>query len=881
MPSSEPLRLLFIEDASEQVELALREFARHKIPTAWQRVETDEQLELQLATFKPDVVLSDFTMPQYDGWSALARVRATNPDLPFLFVSGTIGEENAIEALRHGAMDYVLKDNLSRLVPAVTRARGEAELRREKQRAVQQLKDIVDTSLDWIWELDAQLRIVFTSPSAEATLGRPPAEVLDSSFLQHIAFAERDTIGAQFRRLNAEQRTTRFMVQAVTPDGEHRWLETNVNAVLYAEKLVVGYRGSSRDVTRREEQQQRILYLTRVLRMASGVNSALVRLRDRDQLFHETCRIAVNVGGYAAAHVSLLEPGRALRIAVGCGASAAPGTLLALAYGERKAFCATARAVFTQEPVIVRDLIARELVEFTDTAPHSGVRAVVSLPLHVDQTVVGALTLGAGAAGLLDEREVQMLVELAANLSFALQYLDRENAVHFLSYFDPLTGLAQRTLFCERLEERLARRVGPESRDAVMVLDLERLGLINDSAGRHVGDGLLQRVADRMRRVLADPQCLAYLGAGTFAVVLPLLGSAGQELSLLQERISGLFLKAFEIDGHTIRASARYGIARYPADGENPPTLLENAEAALKGAKAAGEEFVQYRMQTHRGQEQRLALEQRLRVAIEERQFLLHYQPKIDMGSGRIVGLEGLLRWNDPGRGLVAPGEFLPILEATHLIVEVGDRVVKQAVADLRYWASMGLGIRVAVNVSTWQLRRRDFVDRVLSHVGKDLIEAPCGFDVEITESALLHDSDDAMSKLSLLRAAGIGIAIDDFGTGYSSLSRLSLLPVDTLKIDRSFVAGLPTAAAAVALVSTVIALARAFSLTTVAEGVETQEQLQSLRALGCDQSQGYLHGRPQSAREVTRLMLRERPDLKKGLRASLRRVRRRTRQDP
>jgi EAL domain-containing protein (putative c-di-GMP-specific phosphodiesterase class I) len=178
-------------------------------------------------------------------------------------------------------------------------------------------------------------------------------------------------------------------------------------------------------------------------------------------------------------------------------------------------------------------------------------------------------------------------------------------------------------------------------------------------------------------------------------------------------------------------------------------------------------------------------------------------------------------------------------------------------------------------------LRRRDFVDRVLSHVGKDLIEAPCGFDVEITESALLHDSDDAMSKLSLLRAAGIGIAIDDFGTGYSSLSRLSLLPVDTLKIDRSFVAGLPTAAAAVALVSTVIALARAFSLTTVAEGVETQEQLQSLRALGCDQSQGYLHGRPQSAREVTRLMLRERPDLKKGLRASLRRVRRRTRQDP
>ena len=871
MPTNEPLRLLFIEDASDQVELALREFARHKIPTAWQRVETAEQLATELATFKPDVVLSDFSMPQYDGWSALARVRATDPNLPFLFVSGTIGEEKAMEALRHGAMDYVLKDNLKRLVPAVIRARGEAELRRDKQKAVQQLRDIVDTSLDWIWELDAALRIVFSSPSVEATLGRSVTEILDSSFLHHVAFTELDSVDAQMRSLDAGRRTTRFMMLAATLDGEHRWLETNVHALLDAENRVVGFRGSSRDVSRREEQQQRILYLTRVLRMASGVNGAMVRLRDRDQLLHETCRIAVNVGGYVAAHVSLLEPGQVLRIGVACGASAAPGTVLPLADSGEDARCVTAFAVLSRAPVVVHEMTAREQVEFVQGDVQSPIRAVVSLPLLVDQTVVGALTLGVGAAGLLDEREVQMLVELAANLSFALQYLDREKAVHFLSYFDPLTGLAQRSLFCERLEQRLARGVGPESRDAVMVLDLERLGLINDSAGRHVGDGLLQRVADRMRSVLADPQCLAYLGAGMYAVVLPLLGCAEQELSLLQERISGLFLKAFEIDGHTIRASARYGIARYPEDGASPRLLLENAEAALKGAKAAGEDFVPYRMQTHRGQDQRLALEQRLRVAIEERQFLLHYQPKIDVGSGRIVGLEGLLRWNDPARGLIAPGEFLPILEATHLIVEVGDRVVKQAVEELRYWAALGLNVRVAVNVSTWQLRRRDFVERILSHVGKDLIGASCGLDIEITETALLHDSEDAMGKLSLLRAAGIGIAIDDFGTGYSSLSRLSLLPVDTLKIDRSFVAGLPSAPAAVALVSTVIALARAFSLTTVAEGVETQEQLQSLRELGCDQSQGYFHGRPQAARDVTELMLGEQPELRNAERSTVR----------
>ncbi len=171
-----------------------------------------------------------------------------------------------------------------------------------------------------------------------------------------------------------------------------------------------------------------------------------------------------------------------------------------------------------------------------------------------------------------------------------------------------------------------------------------------------------------------------------------MLGPAEQVFAVLQERVSGVFRKPFEIDGHTIRAVARYGIARYPDDGESAKSLLENAEAALKDAKAGGEDFVHYKMQAHRGQDQRLALEQRLRVAIEERQFLLHYQPKIDICSGRIVGLEALLRWDDPERGLVAPGEFLPVLEATHLIVEVGDRVIKQALTDLCHWAGLGIG---------------------------------------------------------------------------------------------------------------------------------------------------------------------------------------------
>jgi len=356
-----------------------------------------------------------------------------------------------------------------------------------------------------------------------------------------------------------------------------------------------------------------------------------------------------------------------------------------------------------------------------------------------------------------------------------------------------------------------------------------------------------------------DADCLASLGGGTFALVFPLLGSPEDALSFLHDRISRLLVKPFEIDGHTIRAAARCGIARYPEDGEDPTSLVEHAEAALKSAKAAGESFLPYRLQMNHGQHERLGLEQRLRVAIEERQFVLHYQPQVDIGSGRITALEALLRWNEPGRGLVAPGQFLPILEATQLIIEVGDWVIDEALADLRVWVAQGLQVRVAVNVSPWQLRQRNFADRVLSRLGSTSNRGRSGLDIEITEGALLQDSDDALSKLSSLQAAGVGVAIDDFGTGYSSLSRLALLPVDTLKIDRSFIMGLPTDDASVALVSTVIALARAFSLTTVAEGVETNDQLRILRELGCQQSQGYLHSRPQPTSEITSLLEQER----------------------
>jgi EAL domain-containing protein (putative c-di-GMP-specific phosphodiesterase class I) len=340
-----------------------------------------------------------------------------------------------------------------------------------------------------------------------------------------------------------------------------------------------------------------------------------------------------------------------------------------------------------------------------------------------------------------------------------------------------------------------------------------------------------------------DDERIGYLGSGTFLLVLPHLETSDENVSALLE--STVFKEAFSIEGRRIRVSCTVGMARYPVDGEEGSELVHRAEAALKLAKEAGEQALHYEAQMRTGIAERLSLEHRLRIALDERQFLLHYQPQLSVTTGRIESVEALLRWKDPEEGLILPHRFLPLLESSGLIVRVGEWVLRKAAADCRRWRDMKLGpLRVAVNVSPLQLRRRGFVDQVLECV-KGTEGAGYGIDLEITETSLLQDMDGTVRKLRELRAAGVRIAIDDFGTGYSSLGLLSALPVDLLKIDRSFISGLPADRASKALVSSIVGLAFAFDLLTVAEGVETEQQLEMLRTLKCHQSQGFLHCAP------------------------------------
>ena len=724
-----PIRVLLVEDRAQDAELALYQLRMHGMDYVSHRVDTEPALREALSTFQPDVVLSDFSLPGFDGLSALKVALEVAIDVPFIFVSGTIGEERAVEAVRRGAVDYVLKTNLGRLGPTVTRALAEAAARRQ------------------------------------------------------------------------------------------------------------------------------IARLTRVLRMLSGINTAVIRIRERGELFSEACRLAVAVGGYSIAMVLLKRPGTRRRIEPfawnGSGSKGVAVLRNWIAECAARENSMIKTLLKTGSPFICNDSnqLSTDL-EMKGILGEAHLRSLVALPLSIDRTPVGVLILAAPAAGILSDEELQMLHEVAANLSFALQYQQKDRTVRFLSHFNPHTGLARRPLFCERV----ARLLASGHRLAVAVMDIEHLSVINDSFGRHTGDYLLQHVSERLRRHFHDTERLAQFAGGTFAVTVDVTADP-TSMSTLHAHLEAVFGRPYEVAGQRIPVSVKSGVALYPEDGQDSSALVQNAEAALRNARTTGQRQLSYSAHQHVQDKARLALEHRLRVALERRQFELHYQPKVNVSTRRLEGVEALIRWNEPDKGLVSPNAFLPLLESTELIVEVGEWVLEQSVRDCQHWQQHHLlPVRIAVNVSPVQLRHEDFVQRFFE-ICAPLAATGCGLDIEITEGMLQSDSAAEIEKLKSLRQAGVRIAIDDFGTGHSSLSRLAELPIDTLKIDRTFTSRLARIGSGRSVVRTILALARSFELTVVAEGVETQEELRVLTELGCDQVQGFLLAKPMPRDELTQLL--------------------------
>jgi diguanylate cyclase (GGDEF)-like protein len=439
---------------------------------------------------------------------------------------------------------------------------------------------------------------------------------------------------------------------------------------------------------------------------------------------------------------------------------------------------------------------------------------------------------------------------LATHEDITERHRAQEQIAHMARH-DALTDLPNRIMLRERLEHEL-RRVKRGEALAVLCLDLDHFKSVNDTPGHPIGDELLKIVADRLRRCIREPDTIARLGGDEFTIIMTAMMQPTDAVAL-SKRIRESITKPYNIGGHQIVIDVSIGISVSPADASESDELLKNADMALYGAKADGRgsyRFFEPEMDAR--MKARRELEMDLRRALANAEFELYYQPLVSLQSNDITGFEALLRWNHPVRGLISPAEFIPIAEETGLIVPLGEWVLRKACDETASWPEH---FKIAVNLSPAQLKGRNLVPLVINALAASGL-APTRLQLEITESVLMQNTFATLNTLRQLRDLGVEIALDDFGTGYSSLSYLRSFPFDKIKIDRSFINDLANGAEPLALVRAIAGLAKGLSIISTAEGVETQDQLEKLQAVGCTEMQGYLFSHARPAEEIVRLFL-------------------------
>ncbi|WP_187266065.1 bifunctional diguanylate cyclase/phosphodiesterase [Alkalisalibacterium limincola] len=656
-------------------------------------------------------------------------------------------------------------------------------------------------------------------------------------------------------------------------DGAYRWWLIRGVPVRNDDGQVIKWFGTCTDIHDRKvaelevmranqglrASELRIKRLNRVYAVLSQINALIVRKPSRDELFQGACRIAVELGEFRFAWCGLVDRDADLLSPIASAGDVddffecAPREVFECRAGTTSQ---AAHALHERAPQVVNDFGSGQPVLLKEDMEKRGIRSFAIIPLVIHGDAVGVFALYAQEAGFFDEEEVRLLRELAGNMALALENIEKQERLDFLAYYDPLTGLANRSLFLDRVSQHMRSAAGSEDELALVLFDLERFKNINDSLGREAGDALLQQVSNWVARRAGDAGLLARVGPNQFAAVMPRVRPDGNLSRFIENAMASLGSHPFEIEDAVLRVTVKVGVALFPKDGTDAEALFQNAEAALRQAKANGDRYLFHSSAMTAAVAGKLSMENQLRRAFDNEEFVLHFQPKVSLATGKVTGAEALIRWNDPATGLVPPGRFIPVLEETGLIHDVGRWAMCQAIECYLRWCDDGLaGVRIAVNVSSLQLRNRGFVAEVAKVLSGDP-RAASGLELEITESMVMGDINHGIDSLQAIRNLGVTVALDDFGTGFSSLSYLARLPIDTLKIDRSFINNVAVTTEGLALVSTIITLAHSLRHTVVAEGVESAEQARLLRSLDCDEMQGFHFGRPVPCAEFEALYL-------------------------
>ena len=617
------------------------------------------------------------------------------------------------------------------------------------------------------------------------------------------------------------------------------------------------------DKARTEIQKER---LTRMFASLSATNEAIMRAKSRIELFELVCEAAASGGRFTSTTVALAEPNSdLLRIVAAAGPTAETTRHVRLSVSEAvpEGRGLSGTAFRTRRACITNDYVADQRVAaFHAVVRSDGAQSGAAFPLLVRGQAVGVMIYMSAEKDTFIPEFAELLQRLADNVSFALENFDRadektraDERIEYLASHDSLTNLPNREMFNGMLRQAIDAAERYQRRFALLFIDLDRFKVINDSLGHDAGDMLLVEIGGRLRRALRSSDVVARLGGDEFVVILE-EAAERREVEQVAGELLSVLSQPLQLSGHECHTTASIGIAMYPADGNDIVTLTKNADMAMYLAKEDGKNGFRFFSREIRTQSiERLKMESALRRALERDQFTLHYQPKIDMASGQITGVEALLRWDHPEIGSVSPAQFIPLAEETGTIVPIGRWVLREACAQNMAWQRRGLRpVTMAVNLSP-----RQFAD---GHLLQDIDEAlvasgmsPVLLQLEVTESMVMRNVSRAIKILDAIQSRGIRLAIDDFGTGYSSMSLMKHFPIDTIKIDRSFIRDLPVDSEDQAIAQAIISMGKALGMTVVAEGVETIEQQAFLRSHACDEMQGFLFSKPLPSGQLADLL--------------------------
>jgi diguanylate cyclase (GGDEF)-like protein/PAS domain S-box-containing protein len=808
---SRQLRILVIEESEYEHELVRKALLRGGLELSTQRIDSLDSLKKALKSKEWDLILSTTDISQCPPNASLKYLQDQKLDIPFILVSDHIGEEKVVSLLKAGANDFVNFKNLTRLAPTIERELKEAAVRREAEETKQALhrsenryRQLVDDSPTPILLLQDE-KIVFLNKAAKQTLAISEGEQLISKPLSELLHDGPPELMKSQVKLLRNHNSRPYQAAFKRADGVIILVEVFVSPADHegapATQLVFT------DVTQRKDSD--------------------VKLQQAVQIIEHTMEGV------------LITDGEGMIDSVNPAFSEITG------YSEQE--------IISRHPRIL--ISNRHSPEFFDELWNEvnqtgSWRGEIWNQRKNGEVYPAWMTISC----VQDERGG--IAHYVAVFSDITSIKQTQSQLEHLAHHDSLTNLPNRLLFEDRLEHAIAQAKRQKRQLAVLFLDLDRFKNINDSLGHAMGDELLKEVAARLQHILRDDDTAARLGGDEFTVLVENIEDPSQA-AVVASKIQEKFKTPFKIAGRELHITTSIGISIYPEDGKDVADLTKNADAAMYQAKEQGRNsYRYYTSELTRTAFERLLLETELRSALQQNQLLLYYQPQISLHNGEMTGAEAVLRWHHPRLGIIPPARFIPLAEESGLIHEIGNWVLQEACEQTRYLNRQGLFQgRMAINLSVRQIMQTDLILRFEEIIG----ESGCPPDMlqlEVTEGIFMGQMKHSVPVLDVFKKLGVSIAIDDFGTGYSSLSYPKQLPIDKLKIDRSFIRDMPHDSDAVAITQAIVSLGKNLGLRITAEGIETMAQQSLLQKMGCQEGQGYLYSPPVPAETFEEMLL-------------------------